>query len=1020
MALTYDIKINGVRVDATIGVAVHDKLEEAMDEGALNLPITTFNYPYKILGLLEINISDGTNPDIDYQLLVISDSISVSSKDGFYEHNLTVLEYTHKLDKMFISALTFTQPFYRKARAPFEFKGFIPQGIISLHPSVYVNETYFVNESVTFSQVGQCVATDSGSMTETDVYIRLCDDVSCGTSLNLSTANRTFTMPSTKSNIHYFQIGYIISSTFYSSYDYYIRVIEERRYTLWDMLQRVRAVLPIERESFFDDTRIFDVDSSLQASFEQIEMPQMFFRQQSARQVLNTIFKYINAITRLQYVDGSNDKLTVDFFNKIGLSFDSDDIVEFSNIQNAQNYGTKAIAFLGQTLQANFRENPSLQTPAYDKYKTVRSSNVQLTRDNFQLKLEKPIYEISKISVVIPKIYYFLETAGGTPIAATQKTITNYELDLTARFLEKSFWDLKSSTVDFNTYTQESAFGEEVGMRLNKNGNIFWQRNKNTIDFNLQIGNFIKATLLDEVIQEALNEEITVSAYDSIWYDGVDFSANAYLLAQPDVFFNDDAGSGFIDKEKIFRNLKFNVEYITLEDTVAQVDRQDISENNYDAYLRINSLESISNFQRTARDMFGKLERSAVPVKTIAKVHTDLSDVLSVGQIDADGFIITERRLVLHNEFIEGIYTATKDHNRLNEFNGINQAFRAFEIPTYGESVKRKDFYTDYVFITNPDNTLKPIIDEDNETLFNAASFTDNLFAHLRNVNGRNKATFAMIKTDGFDSVYPSVTGNYKAIMTPIVSFGGKGGLNFTFDFESNQVAGDSIVKSDQNLWYNQPVRYTDEQGFFDKLWFGIGYDYNDSFDVNLTNIGDSDEDYFNEEYSYPLIQSTSPTLSQTFMIKNGLANNPDWFNIYKDAATSYGFAYHLSIIPDDYSEYVIGQSFYTENPLVYYTDTPKTLKLYVYPTLTTYNKFDDLKIKSGWSNSYNLSASVLGYSSGVFSFLGSYSQYVGSNANWAIGDEDENLYLACNTNHNGWKAYSRHLHPNLIQIGNK
>jgi hypothetical protein len=93
---------------------------------------------------------------------------------------------------------------------------------------------------------------------------------------------------------------------------------------------------------------------------------------------------------------------------------------------------------------------------------------------------------------------------------------------------------------------------------------------------------------------------------------------------------------------------------------------------------------------------------------------------------------------------------------------------------------------------------------------------------------------------------------------------------------------------------------------------------------------------------------------------------------------------------------------------------------LYVYPTLTKYNKFDDLKIKSGWSDRYVMSTDVFSYNSGVFSFLFAYAQYVGTNANWAIGDEEGNLFIASNTNANGFKILLRHLHPNLIQFGNK
>jgi hypothetical protein len=1016
MALTYDIKINGVRVDATIGVAIHDKLEEALDEGAINLPITTYDYPYKMLGLLTIEISDGIRPDINYNLLVINDSVSVMSKDGFYTHDISAIEYTHKLDKMFVSALSFTQPFLKQNRAPFRFfdASTLPQasnGYGQILPTVQFEENYINTENIIVPQVSSAWIFNPTTNTRFNTNVIITSNIPGNTAnYNITAIAKTINISGLEGD-YYIDVGFLDGSTFNPKYRHFIRIVKERRYTMWDVLQRIRAVIPIERESFFDATRIFDVDSSLQSSFESIEMPQLFFQKQTARQVLNTVFKYINAISRLQYNAGSRDTLTVDFFNKVGFSFNNNDIVEYDKVQNAQNYGSKAIAFLNNTIQSNFRENPSVKTPATNRFKTVRSNNVQLTQDSFELKLEKPIYELRKIEVMFPKVQFATESL------VKEVTFNNYVLDITSRVLEKTFWDLKQSTVDILSYNEEEIFDEEVGMRLNKNGNIFWEKNSNSIKFNFIVGSIIKNNIIIESLQEALNEEFTLRLRDSDVF-GTEFVLNDLPIVPLNPDFTTSGLTGF-NSNLVFRNLKFNVEYVTLEDTVAQVDRLDISENNYDSYLKINNLEIISDYQRSLRDTFGKLERSAVPVKTIAKIHTDLSDVLKVGQIDSEGFIITERRLILHNEFIEAIYTTTKDHNRLNEFNGINQEYRVFETPSFGESLKRKDFYNDYIFLTTPSDTLN-LNDVNNATLMDFA-LADRPFKHLfSNVPISNKITYAFVKTDGFNKVYPSVSFNHKAIMTPVISFGGKGGLNFTFGFESNQIVGDSIVKGGSNF-FNNPIRYTDEQGFFDKLWFGLSDNFSTSGMVTPQIIGTSSETSFNTEYKYPLIENTNQvSLGQSFYFRNGSANSPDWFNVFKDSASSYGFAYHLGIIPLDYTKYVLGQSFYTENPLVYYTENQKTMYLYVYPTLTKYNKFDDLKIKSGWSNRYVMSTSVFTYNLGVFSFSGVLQTAVSNTLNWAIGDDEGNLFIASNTNANGFKILLRHLHPNLIQIGNK
>lgn len=1024
MALSYEFLLNGETLNATIGAMVYDKLEEALDEAAFHLPITTFEFPKKILGLLEITVSD-SQLQKKFNLLIISDEVSDSSKDGFYEHNLIAIEYTHKLDKHFVSALTFTQPFVRNARAPFEF--FIeggPEvpspGVKEIVPRVVVNETYRFGDVINIPITDQSIVAVLGGNELRDTHIETNLD-GYNSTYNISTGTLSLTIPENE-GFFYLDVGYIHQSSFVKKFRHYFRVITNLGYSLYDMINRVRAIIPIERESIFEQTRIFEIEPSLVDLFKSIEMPQMFFKQQTARQVLNTMFKYINAISRLKY-GTQNDLLSVDFFNKIQGQFDSEDITSFQMAQNAQDYGTKAISFLSQTLQTNFRDNPSVITPANNLFKTLRSKNVQLTDSNFELKLEKPIYELYKVEVMLPKVKFKAETPSGL----VEVVKNNFVLDVTSRFIEKSLWDLKSKTVDIFSYPEINPFAFNIGLRENQGGNIPWVKNSKSIELAILFGNFIKETLLVEVIQEALNEEMTLRlTEDNIMGNEINGS-DLTLLPSADYRYY------LSTEENAYRNISFNIEYSTLDDTVIRQERLDTEFVSYNSEVRVNNFQTVSDFGRVSRDLYGKIERSGIPNKTISKIHTSLSDVLEVGQIDNDNYIITERKLIFHNEFIEAVYTLTRNHNRLNEFNGINQEYRAFEIPSFNETVKRLDFYSDYIYIVNPEQRGKIPYNETDTTIFDFRNKFFEPFKHLDSSafeDFQTKITYAFVRTDGFLKTLPDINDEYKAIITPVVSFGGKNNLNFNFKFDNNQVAGDAITPASVDggilntlkitNYYNNPIRYTDDQGYFDKLWFGMSSRYEDT--GNFNNIADVSEEYFNEGYAYPLVKGTQESLQQDFQIKNNDFFNPDWFLIFKDAATNYGFSYQLNIIPLDYRAFIVGQNFYTENPLVMNHSNIIKKYLYVYENGTKYNIFDDLKVKSGYAASveitgYNMIKNDVTY---TIDFVNNAEFALEDATSWAIGDADGNLYLACNEPYKGFGLISRHKRLNVFDIGQK
>lgn len=1014
MAFQYTFKLNGEPLYATLGAMVSEKLEEPLDESNIHIPITVRDVEYKMLGLLEITGTDGTITK-NFTYLILSDTVKDISKSGFYSHDLTAVEYTVGLDYKLIHTLTFTEPFLQKTRAPFYFN-FGESSFRASFPRVELDANYYIDEYTTIGNLGTAVLPTPSIYDSNIVYARYRVNGGTWTSqVNVSASTLAITF-STKGTYEV-QIGLVgISSdgVFYPAYTHYIKVLDEVRYTLYDMIQRIRNVVPLERSYYHEDTRIFDLDDDLVARFQNIAMPQMFIQKQTLRQTLNTMFKYINAISRLHYMSEGNDVLSIDEFNKITGSFDGANIASFESQQDAQQYGTKAISWLEQSLQSNFRDNPSVKTPAQDLFKTVRSSDVQLTDVSYEIKLEKPIYELSKFEVKIPKIEITILDSLSEPHVFTYN---DKVLDITQRMLEKTWWNLKLVTNDIFAYSELQAFDTNVGLRPNKNGNGFWVRNSNVINFNLRIGFLQKENLFMEVIKEAVNEEITLATKEYIT------NMDSFPITSISV----DITNG-LNSSKDFRNLSFNIEYVTLENPTLKVDRADVSSINYDTDIRINQNTRFTDFGRMSRDAYGQLQRSAVPNHTLTKIHTSFDDVWDVGTVDSHGYIITKRHIAFYNEFIEVTYEATLDHNRLNEFNGINQEYRAFEIPKGNQAYERHDFYGDYVLITGPNISFGEDV-----TVVKESQTIPLLFERLIDVEtDPTKITSAFVWTDGFAEVYPDATGEYFALLTPVVSHGGKGGLVFTFGFDNNQVAGDALYK-DTNI-YNQPVRYTNEQGFFNELWFGMINQYTPT-DAFLSL--ETREDAFNDGYAYPLVKDASGDFGQTFIMSLGdsRANygSPllyDTLQVYKDSSENYKLSYQISIMPYNYKEFVIGQYFYTDNRLVRNKgDNDSKLYLYRYKDGTFYNKFDDLLVKILDGSVEDTDYDIVELVGNTNIFYNNMTLYFDSNAtvssasghtSWAIVDENGNLYLACNKPYNTIYIHAKHFRPNSLYIGNK
>ena len=104
----YEITLNDEPINISLGPAFVEKLQEPLDEGAINLPLEVYDYEFEMFGILNIRmIGEFKEKTLTY--FITSDSVEPESKDGYYNHKLSLIEYTALYDTILVETLTFTK-----------------------------------------------------------------------------------------------------------------------------------------------------------------------------------------------------------------------------------------------------------------------------------------------------------------------------------------------------------------------------------------------------------------------------------------------------------------------------------------------------------------------------------------------------------------------------------------------------------------------------------------------------------------------------------------------------------------------------------------------------------------------------------------------------------------------------------------------------------------------------------------------------------------------------------------------
>lgn len=1058
--LKYSYKLNGERiVGISLGPNITEKAEESFDEGGFNLPINVRGIEYEMNGTLEIEIKDSRNNVRSFTYLIIFDEVHKTSVYGWFTHSLRVVEYTNKLNGYFVDTLikTFSnQRTNNPARRRIPRNGYLRTEYTTndrayrvIMPYLDIRETIYTNNgSFTINgNVGQVDYIHIPEFSSTDITIEQANafvmiDNDPLTKQNISFGNATFT--NIEQGEHTIQYGLMnvpdllddnISQPYPLKdiviYEFNVLMFENTQITLYDVINKLRNIKPFETSFYHLRTRLFNIDDTvvvngytLKEILQKTPAPQFFIQKATMFQVLSGIFKYINSIPRLLRNGNYIDNLSRDDFNNVVGTFSTSGMYDYTSSQDIQLYGTRGISPLERTLPNNL-DKPNIETPANNFFKTIRATNVQLTMNNneWYIPLEKNIYMITKFEVIVPseiRLYQTWQTAYNEGPSILKETINNLKLDITPRVIDKRLWDLKDNQNLFPSIDYLKSFDEYVGARNNKSGNIYWEQGENGIRIANYMGELIKKELLINVIKEAIEDYVSYE------------HRNSFSLTP----FGTDALPRIIQETVIdaidVKTLKFNIEYVTLQDFNVSQEREDRSIINRFSEIALKQSDKQINVELASRKSYGELQRGALPNYSFSMVHNYLDEIIDLFTVDNEGYTIVERSMTFYNTYIDVVYVATKDHNRLQDFIGVNQEYRAWEIPTSNKIYDRKETYVDYVFIVPSNEDINYTITKNLMT----SKFYRQLVSNLQNDKTYSKITFGLVYTDGFGREYGSIepNNNFKLLIVPTIVVGTKQSLVFSLGFNDNQLAGNSLEK-EGDLTYNKAVRYTDFKGELNEFWMAL-----------FSNIEDLEDILDTETYNYddypltPEIEKNSAVISS--MLDNSVMNNGtimtttpslvhgeyNPFIVDKDSHENITIQYNVSVMSFNYGQFVVGQRFTSFNPLV--NNDLDDLYIYVYDNqnYTKYGIFNDQTIRNmGNATKVLLSASNVAISDinngqnryGVrVEFIGTLKTLVESNSNWVIGDNEGNLYLACNENISSFDFLGTHTDVRVREIG--
>ena len=583
------------------------------------------------------------------------------------------------------------------------------------------------------------------------------------------------------------------------------------------------------------ETPRFYLSEADRVELEQIESPQFSFtNQMSLWEVFSMIGDYIHAIPRLE----ANGRLTFDKLGEETLStLDFDNYVINEENCSVEQFCSEVISTV-DNLTTYEREGAVVDIG--NNYKTLRVETGVAYIDEGSLKIQTsfPIEQLVSVE------------CGYTPDDTLVGDITQY-------VVEKTDYDCLSSFQ--SNFPNAKCYA------------IYWTRGEKNIDGLT----FKKPALIGAFQNYAIQNIICAKTGKALdWF------------------------TTLFENELALQNLMFKVKYIPrIKSRLSQCKQyvEDLQIKSQVAYNQNSTLIDSQAYGESMKGLVARLGNVEIVRTYIFEKEEEIPKIGSYVLTESgDQYYLTEMIIQRYPDFIECQIGFTKDFNRYNEYVGIKNELRFYEVAV-------DQVYDRFVNINDYCLIGESVPWSDNKQLIKQGGITTLAMSFANTNTSDNKLKTVYSRTQ-------LSNGNEIVVLLPVISMGIGTSIMVEFGYPDNFSAGDKIVLSN-NIRVQQQVQYGDVIGEAETMTFDVvannpqflNYAQNKEWGDNLPDV----------ELD---VTSTQLSTSTPIVLKK---DNREVINV----------VYQLNFVTSDKS-IIIGQALGQRNGLVSTAST--NFKLYV------------------------------------------------------------------------------------------
>jgi len=503
--------------------------------------------------------------------------------------------------------------------------------------------------------------------------------------------------------------------------------------------------------------------------------PEQQWNRPTLFEVFNDLLKPLGSVVKLTINSSNQKKISFLDLDEEGSSIDQTKIHNLEIRQDIREYASEI------EIDAQNVYNKKAITHSPENYGPRTVEQVLITSNNQQLVLNKPIFDVKKVTASF---------ASGT----TASNQTQYTVDITNRVVNKKVWDT------FFPSNSANKIQDTATVKYKRNY-LFFEEGNNIIDLTFKEDDWLGVLTGD-------HSSINNTIYWSLKDNGQDA-----LATEVQNRFN-----GLLYKEIVFK-----VEYLTTDNILFKM-KKDIPTRNKSVLIssQESSIIDSQNFGKQQQEFVNRIGNREMMITGRYDNYNDIPDLKDY----IDDFVLVEREIQIHESHYNFKGTMSEFYSKDNMFAGINSQRKYFSVAPPEEA-----------FISNHLTEVNLTISNNDEANSSFLGQTETYV--VENFGKKDKyIQGALVLTDETQTETPSGQPKNEILLETTSHPIGKSvvvTMQMTDNFNSQRG-----VYRNGNTGYSTFVPYVDSNGRFEEIKIHL-YRY----DANYLNRGISIKPYY-------------------------------------------------------------------------------------------------------------------------------------------------------------------------------